>query len=231
MNNDSIKFDFWRVGRPFWRVGRISGGVVYGALAGLRVGYEKAKASRYAVIAAHLLLAVLVLTLWTIVSFRVAQRDAQESFEAWKERFADEYISQREAAEIGMPIDPIAAQEEWDIDALAKMLYGVKQNSETDLRTYVWAAFNRVDIKSGEFKDVGSLSEVFAKPGQFMGYSDDNPVIGSLRKIAESEFRIWKDSKYRPVDVDYVFIYWTPDRVMLLQQIGDMVHTWRYADA
>jgi len=220
--NDSIKFNSWQVGE-------IKNGFL-AMMAAARLAFEDARRSKTARIVGACVLAVLVLTVWTLVTFRIANAQQERHFEEWKERYVNDYMAQQEAAERGMPVDPKVAQREWDIDETARVLYGVKGNSETDLRTYCWAGFNRVDIKTGEFKDVHSLSEVYAKPGQFMGYSSDNPILGSLRKIAEEEYNIWQSGKDRPCDVDKVFIYWTPDKVMLLSEIGDMVNTWRYSE-
>lgn len=222
MNKDSIKF-------AGWQAEEIRNGML-ALMATARLAFEDARRSKAARAVGAFILAALALTLWTLVTFRVAQRNEERKFDEWRERYVNDYVTQREAEERGMPIDPKAAQREWDIDETAKVLYGVKGNSETDLRTYCWAGFNRVDIKTGEFKDVHSLSEVYAKPWQFMGYTSDNPVLGSLRKIAEEEYNIWQSGKDRPCDVDKVFIYWTPDKVMLLSEIGDMVNTWRYGE-
>ncbi len=211
--NNTIKFYIWQAPK-----------VAISALASLRVGFENIKSSRRARIVCWVILAALALTLWTLVTFRVAQRDAQRSFEAWKERFADEFISQQEAAQMGFPPDPKELLKEQEITMIAKALYGIKGNSDADLHKYCWAFFNRVDIKKGEFSTATSLEEVFAKPGQFMGYSEENPVLERLQAIASEEYALWKTGKNRPYDVEYVFVYWTPEKVLLMKEMNDIIH-------
>lgn len=204
------------------------GNLLIAAFAAIKVQAESIKASRMARIVCWFILAALGLTLWTLVTFRVAQRDAQRSFEQWQARFADEFISQQEAAERGMPPDPKEMLREQEIATIAQVLYGVKGNSDSDLHTYCWVLFNRVDIKSGEFSTVDSIAAAVEKPGQFMGYSENNPILGSLKKIATEEYEIWREGKDRPCDVEYVFAYWTPDKIVLLKDLKDLIHTWRY---
>ena len=169
-------------------------------------------------------LALLFLTAWTLVIFRVAQKDMDVRFESWKEDFANRYAAMEEARERGLPPDPAFVLREHEIDMLAQALYGVKANSVEDQHKYLWAAFNRVDIKSGEFSVVNSLDDVFGKSGQFMGYSDKNPILKNLREIAEQEYDLWKSGKNRPYDVEYVFVYWTPEKILLMKEMGDLIH-------
>lgn len=213
--DNTIKFNFWQ---------EIPVKAAVSALAGLRVGFERIRQSRQARVASWVILAVLVLTLEWMIAARVEQRKALESFEAWKVRFADDYISMQEAKEIGLPPDPKELLAEQEIGMIARALYGVKSNSDADLHKYCWCFFNRVDIKSGEFRDVENLEEVFAKPGQFMGYSENNPVLDRLRDIASEEYSVWRNGKSRPYDVEYVFTYWTPEKILLLKEMGDIIH-------
>ena len=169
-------------------------------------------------------LLILAFAAWSLVMYRAGGVRADQKYEEWKERFADNYISQMEAAERGLPPDPFELQKEHEISMIAKALYGVKGNSDADLHKYCWCFFNRVDTKSGEFSTTNTLDDVFSKAGQFMGYSENNPVLDRLKAIASEEYSVWKDSKSRPYDVDYVFAYWTPDKIMLLKSMNDLVH-------
>ena len=54
---------------------------------------------KYAVIA-------LGVVLYTIVVMRVSDARAEAKYEAWTERFVNDYLSQVEAEKRGMPIDP-----------------------------------------------------------------------------------------------------------------------------
>lgn len=202
--------------------------ILIAALAALRVQAERIKASRRAQVVCWVILAALGLTLWTLVTFRIAQKNADAKVTERTERFINEYLSQQEAAERGFPPDPRAMLKEQEIAIIAKVLYGVKGNSEKDLHTYCWSLFNRVDIKTGEFSKIDSIAAAVEKPGQFMGYSENNPILGSLKKIATEEYEIWKEGKNRPCDVEYTFAYWTPDQIVLLKSLNDLIHTWSY---
>lgn len=197
-------------------------------LAGARVLFEGARRNRRAVMASRIILGVLCLTLWTVVTFRVAQRDAERSFDAFRERFVGDFLAQQEAAERGMPVDPIEELRAQEERTVAQILYGVRDNSEKDLRTYCWCIFNRIDIKAGEFAHVESIQDAAGKAGQWMRYSEDNPVLDRLLKIAQEEIAIWRSGKSRPCDVDYTFAYWTPDRIVLLKSMNDLIHVWSY---
>ena len=172
-------------------------------------------------------LVILAFIAWSLVMFRAGGAQAEKRYEAWKVRFADDYISQMEAAERGMPPDPHELLAEQEITAIAKVLYGVEGNTDSDLHKYCWAIFNRVDNKAGEFADVTSIEDVISKPRQFVGYNpdyaDNYPVLDRLKQIAREEYSTWKNGS-RPYDVTYCFIYWTPDKILLMKDFNDWIH-------
>ena len=169
---------------------------------------------------------VLAFVLYTIVIYRAGGVKASERYEAWKVRYVDDYLTQQEAAKRGMPQDPREVMRENDINLLSQLCYPVQGNSDEDIAKYVWAVFDRVDIKSGEFADVKSIEEVLAKEGQFVGYDpkEEYPVLGRIKRIVSEQYDLWKSGTDRPYDVVYVFIYWTPEKVMLLKEMGDLIH-------
>ena len=93
---------------------------------------------------------------------------------------------------------------------LARMLYAYRNNSERDLRTAVWCALNRTD--SPGFPN--SVKEVCQQPSQWMGYSDDNPILENLYEIAIKELETWHNN-YRPVNRDYVYLSWSSKEIVL----------------
>lgn len=93
---------------------------------------------------------------------------------------------------------------------LARMLYAYRNNSERDLRTATWCALNRVD--SAGFPN--SVKEVCQQPSQWMGYSDDNPILSDLYEIAIKELETWH-SNYRPVGTEYVYMSWSSKEISL----------------
>ena len=98
--------------------------------------------------------------------------------------------------------------------------------TDDDLRTAVWCILNRTD--SSEYPD--SIYDVIGWPDQWMGYSEDNPVLADLYEIAREELEVWHTSDIRPVNMEYVFLDWTPDSVTLRDrwEEGRGCHYWRY---
>ena len=171
-------------------------------------------------------LIVLGMILYTILIARGAQAKAEKRYEEWKDRWVNEYLDQQDAARMGIPPDPKELLREQQATALARVLYGVKDNSEQDLRTMCWCVFNRVD--SPDYPD--TLEEVIAQPQQWMRYDPESPVIDSLYKIAEQELDAWQNGKTRPITSDFVYMNWTPSQIKLRNawKDGSTTDYWRY---
>ena len=58
------------------------------------------------------------------------------------------------------------------------------------------------------------FQEVCQQSSQWIGYSDDNPIIDSLYEIAMNELAIWHNGR-RPVSEDYVYMSWSSNEIML----------------
>lgn len=110
-----------------------------------------------------------------------------------------------------------------DAKAIAKVLYGVRTNNQTDLRTLVWCVLNRVDNKAYP----NTVAEVVAQDLQWMGYSVDNPVLDDLFNIAYGELDIWYGG-IRPCSPDFVFMNWTPSEITLRDtfEFSSKTHSW-----
>ena len=171
-------------------------------------------------------LIALALVLYTITIARYADARAEKKYEDWKVRYVNDYLEQQEAARAGMPVDPYTAQLDYEAGMLAKVLYGVKDNSEEDLKTYCWCVFNRVD--NPMFPDM--IEDVISQPKQWMRYSENNLVLDNLFKIAREQLDEWHSGATRPVGSDYVYMDWTPSRITLRNQweYGRETETWRY---
>ena len=96
-------------------------------------------------------------------------------------------------------------------EAIARMLYGIKDNDSSDLRTACWCVFNRAD--NAVYPD--TIGDVIKQSGQWMQYSPSNPVIEELYEIAREELDAYLDGERRPCDSSFVFMDWTPDEVQL----------------
>ena len=156
-------------------------------------------------------LIALALILYTVLIARAAQAKAAKSFESWKASYVTEYLAMEDAKAAGAPVDPYEATLRAESEDLARVLYGVKDNSTDDLRTLCWCVFNRVD--SAEFGD--SVAEVVAQPKQWMGYDESNPVLESLYKLAREELLRWREGAVRPCGTDYVYMQWSPSEIVL----------------
>ena len=124
------------------------------------------------------------------------------------------------------PVDPYESQLDAEAELLARVLYGVKDNDEGDLKTYCWCVFNRVENKA--FPD--TLEDVIAQPSQWMRYDQSNPIIESLFKLAREQLDSWHMDTHRPVSNEYVFMSWSAHDICLRDNFyeGSVTHYWRY---
>lgn len=168
----------------------------------------------------------LCIALYTIIVARVSEAKAEKKYMAWQERWVNEYIDQREAEERGIPADPYELLLDEEAQALARVLYGIRSNSDKDLRTYCWCVLNRVD--SPDYPD--TLDEVIAQPSQWMRYDPENPVLESLYQIAREQLNVWHKGTTRPVSNEFVFMNWTPSDLCLRDrwEEGSRTNYWRW---
>ncbi len=171
-------------------------------------------------------LVLLVFVLYSLILARGAEAKAEKKYTAWQERWVNEYLDQREAEQRGMPADPYELLLDSEAQMLAKVLYGVKDNSTDDLRTYCWCVLNRVDSPNYP----GTLEEVIEQPSQWMRYSPDNQVLEDLYQIARAELDAWHKDSRRPVSSEFVFMNWTPSRIVLRDrwETDGFTNYWRY---
>ena len=114
-----------------------------------------------------------------------------------------------------------------EAEAIARVLYGIRDNSLRDQRTYIWCLFNRVDNPSREFAN--TLEEVIGKPSQWMFYDPSNPVLESQYQLALTEVIIWHEG-HRPVSCDWVFAVWSSNKIYLTKEIGG-AEQWQYPES
>ncbi len=134
-------------------------------------------------------------------------------------------------AEIGKRIvtgnDSKTAALREDAKLIAKVLYGVRSNNEKDLRTLVWCVLNRVDNKNYP----ATVAEVVSQDHQWMGYSDDNPILNDLFNLAYGELEIWSGG-IRICSPDFVFMNWTPSEITLRDtfEFSSKTHSWKVGE-
>lgn len=111
-------------------------------------------------------------------------------------------------------------------EAVARVLYGTALHHSADAqRAVVWCVINRVE--SSLYPD--TIEEVCAQPSQWMGYSEENPIISDLYAVADEVISGWESGGYRAVSPDYLFLSWTADEIVLRTTFneGRNTHYWR----
>lgn len=173
-------------------------------------------------LAGKYLLVILAIILYTIIICRAQARKDADWYAAAFEAYKAEVQTQAEALAAAPSSEAEALKT--DAELMAKVLYGVKDNSTDDLRTLCWCVINRADNPS--YPD--TIAEVVDQPQQWMGYSDANPVLESLYQIAYAELTSWK-SDYRPVSNEYVYMSWSPYEIVLRNDFdaGSQTRYWR----
>lgn len=176
----------------------------------------------YVRMASRYLLVGLAVAVYTVVIYRVAYSKAIGTYEGWLE---DYKIEQVRLAEEEIASDPYTLQLNAEADMLAKVLYGVKDNSTDDLRTYCWCIFNRVD--NSAFPN--TLEDVIEQPDQWMRYHATNPILDDLYEVARAELDRWHTDAHRPVSNEFVFMQWSASSIVLRDNFYNTnnTHYWR----
>ena len=175
-------------------------------------------------VAVIVFLAVWTTTATAIVAKRTEKETTDKLNTYWSKYYEEQLNAYKSEVEAQKMSEWDAEQRKADAELIAKVLYGVKGNSDKDLRTYTWCIFNRVDNRLYP----NTLQDVIAQPKQWMAYSADNAVLEKLYKIAEEELTKWYTG-HRPVTSDYVYMNWTPQEITLRDrwEEGSGTHYWR----
>lgn len=108
---------------------------------------------------------------------------------------------------------------------LAKMLYAYRYNSDEGLKSACWCALNRVDSKY--YPD--TVQGVCEQKSQWMGWSEDNPIIQKLYDIAHEQIALWHNGIHL-VDPDFVYLEWTSKEITLRTEFSGKGHFWYESD-
>lgn len=180
-----------------------------------------------------LLIAMLGIIIWTwvigAICYHNGKVDATEKLTAEYEAKIEQAVNavHEEYAAQRFTADEASRQAAMQMEAgwIAKVLYGIKDNNEKDLRTAVWCILNRVDSKWYP----NSVEDVCCQSQQWMGFSADNPVLTDLKNLALEELEVWYSGE-RPVGTEFVYLFWSPTKVTLRDnfQDGSTTSYWRY---
>lgn len=181
----------------------------------------------YLRLGASYMLVILVFVLVFLAGARTGQKKALATYNQWFEEYkAEQELAAQEALAAQQENDPYLVQLKQEAEMVARVLYGVKDNSTDDLKTYCWCIFNRVDNSVYP----STVQDVIAQPQQWMRYDPSNPVLENLYQIAYEQLDEWYTNTHRPVSSDYVFMNWSTSSIVLRDNFyeGSGTHYWRW---
>lgn len=173
------------------------------------------------------LLATLVVILLMVITARVATQDAPQRIEL--ATVAQTIVDEQEAAEAAKAAEIAAAEarQKEEAEYIARVIYGMARCHATQHQeTVVWCILNRVD----DTRYPDDVIEVCRQEAQWVGYSDDNPVIESYYQMARRMLTEWRNGGHRPMAPDYVFAERTADSI-ILRSTYEITSRTRYYEA
>lgn len=175
---------------------------------------------------------ILYILLCILIAIVSSARQSHKDKIKYEALMADELAAMSEAHELeltelrrqyeyGGDIDSI----EREAECIAKVLYGTAQHHSVDgQRAVVWCILNRVEHAS--YPD--TVIEVCEQPQQWMGYSEDNPVVEELYDVALDVLKTWYNDGHRPVGPAYIYLSWSSDEIILRDKFEEKgAHYWR----
>ena len=101
---------------------------------------------------------------------------------------------------------------EQEAEYISKVVYGTAKNhSVNNQKAVVWCILNRVE--SVGYPD--TVQDVCEQPKQWMGYSEDNPVIESIYNMVLEILKTWHNNGHRPMSKEFVFLSWSSEEILL----------------
>lgn len=142
------------------------------------------------------------------------------------EHYETELAAVVNKAEAGIYVSSrLPVEHEDEATVLAKLLYGYRNNSAEDLSLACWCVFNRVENP----RYPSTVEAVVTQPQQWMGFSEDNPVLEDLYVLAHHELSRWYGQDVRPMSNEYLYMTWSPDEIVLRDSFEETkrTHYWR----
>jgi hypothetical protein len=183
------------------------------------------------------LIYILVLALAVIIT-TISQRAKYEKqiaeintnheveMEALRDELYENYVSQMAELEKYYEYGGDVSQIEREAEYIAKVIYGTARNhSDSDKKAVVWCILNRVEHHSHP----DTIAEVCKQPKQWMGYSDENPVLEDIYDLALTELKTWHNGGHRPMSNDYIYLSWSSKEIILRDTFEENKNTnyWR----
>ena len=117
-------------------------------------------------------------------------------------------------------------QIELEAEYIAKVIYGTARNhADSDRRAVVWCILNRVE----HYSHPDTIMEVCEQPKQWMGYSNENPVLTDLYDLALNELKVWHSGGHRPMSNEYIYLTWSSKEILLRDTFEENknTHYWK----
>jgi hypothetical protein len=118
------------------------------------------------------------------------------------------------------------SQIEREAEYIAKVIYGTAiSHTDADKRAVVWCILNRVEHHAHP----DTIQGVCEQPKQWMGYSDNNPVLTDIYDLALAELKIWYSGGHRPMGKEYIYLSWSSSEILLRDTFEEGKNTryWR----
>lgn len=118
------------------------------------------------------------------------------------------------------------SQIEREAEYIAKVIYGTARNHvDSDKKAVVWCILNRVE----HYAHPDTIAEVCEQPKQWMGYSNNNPVLTENYDLALAELKTWYNDGHRPMSNDYIYLSWSSKEILLRDTFEENKNTnyWR----
>ena len=116
---------------------------------------------------------------------------------------------------------------EREAEYISKVVYGMgKNHSVNDQMAIVWCILNRVESKDYP----STIAEVCQQPHQWIGYSDDNPVLTEIYDMVLPILKNWHNNAHRPMDKSYIYLSWSSDEILLRDtfEVTKSTHYYRF---
>lgn len=138
----------------------------------------------------------------------------------------ENYVSQMAELERYYEYGGDVSQIELEAEYIAKVIYGTARNhADSDKKAVVWCILNRVE----HYSHPDTVAEVCEQPKQWMGYSDENPVLEDIYDLALAELKTWHNGGHRPMSKDYIYLSWSSKEILLRDSFEESKSTnyWR----
>lgn len=121
-------------------------------------------------------------------------------------------------------------QIEREAECIAKVIYGYgtpnnQNNSVSDNKSITWCVINRTE----HYAYPDTIAEVCEQPKQWIGYSNDNPVLTEYYDLALEELKTWYSGGHRPMNNSYIYLTWSSKEILLRDTFEENRNTnyWR----